>query len=44
MYDFSQRDRRDEVAVTREIRMAFTEVMVMVCALAGFAVLVWGWL
>jgi hypothetical protein len=43
MYDFTLRDRRDEVAVTRETRVAFAEVLTLVCAIGLMGAIVW-WL
>lgn len=43
MYDFAHRRDRDEVATTREVRLAFAEVLAMACAFGLMAALVW-WL
>ena len=39
MYDFVQRDRRDEVAVTRETRLRFADMLALVSSIALFAAL-----
>jgi hypothetical protein len=41
MYDFTRRQIRDEVAITREARLGFAEVLAMVCAFGAMAGIVW---
>lgn len=41
MYDFTHRRDRDEVAVSRETRLAFAEVLAMACAFGLMAAWVW---
>jgi hypothetical protein len=44
MYDFTRRRDRDEVAISRELRTSFAEVLAMVCAFGAMAGIVWWWL
>ena len=43
MYDFQHRRDRDEVAITRETRAAFAELLAMVSAFGLMGAIVW-WL